>query len=704
MPTLTYENNYIKDSETVDTTTLKINALDSFGQELEAQIVLKNGTFAGGNIVNYIITATDAAGNTNELNDVAVKVYSKEDIKFSYKDSMSYSIKISSHGEEFITSVTDSFGESCTTQLELAEGYSLKGGRKVSLYVVATDSAGNIQKSNLFTNVKVFDIPTLSIADDTKGLTITDIEDLETLFVVQDSFGENLIYTVETMDTIVAGQYIDVSISARDEANNDFLATHRVAVIEDNKTCVVSLFFGDKFLDTIIVNDANNYTLPIPAEYTSPKGWYDATGTAYTDSQGKGYLTLSTTTINCLYLHTNSTIYSVNDLKRMSLSGNYTLMSDLNLQGAEWTPIGTKNSPFKGTFNGNGHVIANYKITSQTQYAGLFGYISNSTIQNLRVVDFVINISYADKYTGWVIANFAGGISGFNNLGNIKNCYASGSITTISNEVSYRYHAHTYTGGLVGYNSGTIANCHTAGSIMATAHDESYAGGLIGYNIGSIKNCYASSTVTATAQDNGQIYTGHYPNPNVFAGGLVGWNGVENIDDKIKAIIINSYASGNVTATAYSSYSYDPYEHSSSYASASATAYAGGLVGCNNGELSTIKTSYATGDVSARAQAYAYSSTGSTYQAPKAYVGGLVGGDHFNLGKGTIVNCLRSNEQAIMWNVSSSSISSIGGRNYLGTSVSRSELQSESFLIDTLKWDSDNWIFNIDAYPTLRFE
>ena len=38
-------------------------------------------------------------------------------------------------------------------------------------------------------------------------------------------------------------------------------------------------------------------------------------------------------------------------------------MSDIDLSITNnWTPIGSRNNPFTGTFDGNGHVIKNLKI------------------------------------------------------------------------------------------------------------------------------------------------------------------------------------------------------------------------------------------------------------------------------------------------------------------------------------------------------
>ena len=41
---------------------------------------------------------------------------------------------------------------------------------------------------------------------------------------------------------------------------------------------------------------------------------------------------------------------------------NAVLKADIDLGGEEWTPIAT-NGAYQGTFNGNGHIVKNYKIT-----------------------------------------------------------------------------------------------------------------------------------------------------------------------------------------------------------------------------------------------------------------------------------------------------------------------------------------------------
>ena len=85
----------------------------------------------------------------------------------------------------------------------------------------------------------------------------------------------------------------------------------------------------------------------------------------------------------------------------------FVLSDDIDLSSIEnWTPIGdySTNSSyqFKGTFEGNGHVIRNLKIDRQSKgYQGLFGYTySGSKIQNVGLEN--VDISGKDYVGGLV--------------------------------------------------------------------------------------------------------------------------------------------------------------------------------------------------------------------------------------------------------------------------------------------------------------
>ena len=51
------------------------------------------------------------------------------------------------------------------------------------------------------------------------------------------------------------------------------------------------------------------------------------------------------------------------------------LTRDINLKNEEWTPIGTNEHPFSGSFDGQNHTVSNLKITNAGSYNGLFGKV-----------------------------------------------------------------------------------------------------------------------------------------------------------------------------------------------------------------------------------------------------------------------------------------------------------------------------------------
>ncbi len=69
---------------------------------------------------------------------------------------------------------------------------------------------------------------------------------------------------------------------------------------------------------------------------------------------------------------------AVNDSGIKYSEAHYVLVSSFNLSAKFWTPIGTEENPFNGTFNFNGNTITSIylaQIYSMTSYGGLFGVV-----------------------------------------------------------------------------------------------------------------------------------------------------------------------------------------------------------------------------------------------------------------------------------------------------------------------------------------
>ncbi len=120
-------------------------------------------------------------------------------------------------------------------------------------------------------------------------------------------------------------------------------------------------------------------------------------------------------------------------------SSDFESGGDFYNSGAGFIPIGNGAVKFTGTYDGDGHTIDNLFINrSSTGHIGLFGYISNATIQNIGVTN--IDITGND---------YVGGLVGSNNESTVSNSYSTGSVS-----------GDYYVGGLVGYNihESTVSN------------------------------------------------------------------------------------------------------------------------------------------------------------------------------------------------------------------------------------------------------
>jgi hypothetical protein len=183
-------------------------------------------------------------------------------------------------------------------------------------------------------------------------------------------------------------------------------------------------------------------------------------------------------------------IYDCDDLQAMShnLTGDYILGNDIDCTEtsrgmSDFEPVGTSNSPFTGTFNGNKQEITGVYIhIFDRQTAGLFGAISeNALIKNVGLVDNEIIISTESDVA-------AGGLVGHMYSGTVTNNYVVGIIreTDSLNATTI----DRYTGGLIGrVNSGSITKNRVNGEVTGSA----IIGGLIaGLNSGTVKNNYIS--------------------------------------------------------------------------------------------------------------------------------------------------------------------------------------------------------------------
>ena len=177
------------------------------------------------------------------------------------------------------------------------------------------------------------------------------------------------------------------------------------------------------------------------------------------------------------------------------------LKNDLDLKGMNWEPIGSWRSEedyiaFKGTFDGENHVISHLKVHKEYQEGedyegvGFFGVLEAGSLKNLKfnqpevysemgstgiAVGYLHNngsISDVEILNGNIEgAMHTGGVCGAAD-GKIQNCGNSAIVTGNQNN----------TGGIVGYmepeNGEVISYCYNKGDIISTSSGQ-HTGGIV---------------------------------------------------------------------------------------------------------------------------------------------------------------------------------------------------------------------------------
>ena len=165
------------------------------------------------------------------------------------------------------------------------------------------------------------------------------------------------------------------------------------------------------------------------------------------------------------------------------------LLHDIDLKNVIWEPIGTKDKPYNGTFDGNAYTIRNFWLGNHTKQdpiseKGLFGRIgSGGTIQD--VVVKVESIGSATNPNNFNITKC--GLIAAYNAGTIRRC---------SVMVNYTLYVAGEIGVIAYRNSGIIENCLSevgtgtgAPKFPGRIPDEASAAGIAYENSGAIKNC-----------------------------------------------------------------------------------------------------------------------------------------------------------------------------------------------------------------------
>lgn len=211
-------------------------------------------------------------------------------------------------------------------------------------------------------------------------------------------------------------------------------------------------------------------------------------------------------------------ITSVDELNavRDNLDGKYILMNDVDLSSVtNWTPIGNKDVPFTGVFNGNGYSVKNLSVTEvSNKSVGLFGDINNATVANVYIEK--VNIKINNPYQ---VAYYVGAVAGVINSSNVLNCSASGCVDVTAGGT-------LCIGGIAGYVSegnSTIMNCLNTANIQAAGalSDDGFGLGSVIYaHVGGMAGIVYNGNTISRCMNKGNI--GVTPLNYVYSGGICG--------------------------------------------------------------------------------------------------------------------------------------------------------------------------------------
>ena len=324
------------------------------------------------------------------------------------------------------------------------------------------------------------------------------------------------------------------------------------------------------------------------------------------------------------------------------------LDADIDLAGYEWTPIGNNTTPFRGSFDGQGHTISNLTVTGSDTVTrcGLFGGLSawhagvDMVIENIHLES--VNITGAE---------YGGGITGYARV--YKGCNLTIRGCTVTGEISGQY-----AGGVAGQIIGGYANSRIMIDDIECECDvtaSTNGGGIVGnvkqagYQWASVGAIAGEVSIYGCTNDGTIQGTGTYGT----VGGILGKS--ENLD-RGRLYIERCRADGKVDASSYVylggitseiTGSQNYIQDCVNYASVNGGYYTGGIVGhvdsnvsvercCNEGYIQVKRDSCTLGGIVGKNDGTIRDcyNTGRIGGQDVTYNGGITGSNG-----GTLENC-----------------------------------------------------------------
>ena len=298
--------------------------------------------------------------------------------------------------------------------------------------------------------------------------------------------GEGTDTPVVAQRTVTVEQYrangayeVKIVVGVEEDGTTEKLDT-TYAISADTKTVTLKLTTADYAGEPVYIKTALDDVLVTEGENQTPALTKDTPELEYAlpeDGDVTLYYGTKDDFVSAWYGDGSATKYTIRSAEELAnfaqlvnsendFSGKtITLGKNIVLDGSDWTPIGTKDNPFKGTFNG-GNGSTYYTISNLN--GDLFGVVKNGTVQYVTI----------DGGKGRLVGELESG--------SVQYCMSTAEVTGS-------------TGGLVGQNSGTVNRCYYyhAGSKNTPA---------VGGGSGTVTKCFYladTSTFGAKSSDIG---------------------------------------------------------------------------------------------------------------------------------------------------------------------------------------------------------
>lgn len=225
-------------------------------------------------------------------------------------------------------------------------------------------------------------------------------------------------------------------------------------------------------------------------------------------------------------------------------SGSYYLANDIDL-GGDVNICTTTAKQFTGTFDGNGHAITGYAVSSpKTSHTGIFGYAKGAKFKNLKITGINVKISDDYQYYGTILSygngcTFSGitvtgninvtisGTESSANIGGIAGLVYDSKYISCKNSANITVSVSGTTSSgveVAGINTGgsSYSKCTNTGKLTVTGSNLGFSTDTIAaYGIGksgSFTNCKNAGAISATAGGK----SGSYLTEGLFAAGIGG--------------------------------------------------------------------------------------------------------------------------------------------------------------------------------------